>query len=214
MSSAILLGAPGSGKGTLAAQLKSYWNVAHISTGDMFREAVKAGTPMGLKAAEFMKRGMLVPDDVTIGVVKERFSKDDVKKGFILDGYPRTIAQAQALDEILKENKLKLNTVILLNIDENMIVERITGRRTCPKCTSVYHIKTVKPKVENICDKCGSELIQRKDDTKEVVVERLEAYHKQTAPLVIFYGNKKLLQEIDASRSPESMMQQVEALGF
>lgn len=214
MSSAILLGAPGSGKGTLAAQLKARWNVAHISTGDMFREAVKAESPMGLKASEFMKAGKLVPDDVTIGVVQERFSKEDVKKGFILDGYPRTIAQAEALDKILEKNKLKLDTVILLNIDESMIVDRITGRRTCSKCSSVYHIKTVRPKVENICDKCGGELIQRKDDTKEVVVERLAAYNKQTAPLVDFYRNKKLLQEIDASRSPEFMMQQVEALGF
>jgi len=214
MSSAILLGAPGSGKGTLAFQLKARWNVAHISTGDMFREAVKAGSPMGLRAAEFMKEGKLVPDDVTIGVVRERFSKDDVKKGFILDGYPRTIAQAEALDKILEDNKLKLHTVVLLNIDEDMIVERITGRRTCSKCASIYHIKNFKSKVDNICDKCGSELIQRRDDTKEVVVERLAAYHKQTAPLVEFYRNKKLLQEIDASRSPEFMMQQVEALGL
>jgi len=212
MSSAILLGAPGSGKGTLAVKLKTRWDVAHISTGDMFREAVKAGSPMGLKASEFMKKGLLVPDDVTIGVVKERFSKADVKKGFILDGYPRTIPQAQALDRILEENELKLETVILLNIDEGLIVERITGRRTCPKCAAIYHIKNFKPKIENICDKCGSELIQRKDDTKEVVVERLEAYHKQTAPLVDFYRNKGLLQEIDASSSPEFMMQQVEAL--
>jgi len=212
MSSAILLGAPGSGKGTLAVKLKTRWDVAHISTGDMFREAVKAGSPMGLKASEFMKKGLLVPDDVTIGVVKERFSKADVKKGFILDGYPRTIPQAQALDRILEENELKLETVILLNIDEGLIVERITGRRTCPKCAAIYHIKNFKPKIENICDKCGSELFQRKDDTKEVVVERLEAYHKQTAPLVDFYRNKGLLQEIDASSSPEFMMQQVEAL--
>ena len=214
MSSAVLLGAPGSGKGTLAVRLKEQWNVAHISTGDMFREAVKNGTPMGLKASEFMKNGQLVPDDVTIGVVRERFSKDDVKKGFILDGFPRTIAQAEALDGILSSNGIKLKSVILLNVDEELVIARITGRRTCPKCASIYHIKSVKPKVDNICDKCGSELIQRKDDTVEVVVERLQAYNKQTAPLIDFYKNKKLLLEIDASRSPEFMIQQVEALGL
>ena len=180
MSSTVLLGAPGSGKGTLAAHLKAKWNVAHISTGDMFREAVKNNTPMGLKASEYMKNGQLVPDDITIGVVQERFSKDDVKKGFILDGFPRTIGQAEALDKILKNNDIKLDSVVALNIDEKIVVDRITGRRTCPKCAAIYHIKTVRPKVENICDKCGSTLIQRKDDTAPVVVERLQAYNLQT----------------------------------
>jgi adenylate kinase len=214
MNSTVLLGAPGSGKGTLAAKLKAKWNVAHISTGDMFREAVKNNTPMGIKASEYMKSGQLVPDDITIGVVQERFSKDDVKKGFILDGFPRTIAQAEALDDILAKNKIKLDSVILLNIDEKIVIDRITGRRTCPKCASIYHIKTVRPKVDNICDKCGSTLIQRKDDTVEVVVERLQAYNLQTQPLVDFYRKKKLLLEIDASRSPEYMMQQMETLGL
>lgn len=214
MSSVVLLGAPGCGKGTLAIKLKERWNAPHISTGDMFREAVKNGTPMGLKASEYMKNGQLVPDDITIGVVEERFAKDDVKKGFILDGYPRTVPQAEALDRILVKNKVKIDHVILLNVDEKMIIERITGRRSCPKCGAVYHVKSVRPKVENICDKCGSALIQRKDDTAAVVEERLQAYNKQTAPLIDFYGKKELLVEIDASRSPDYMMQQVEAIGL
>lgn len=214
MNSVVLLGAPGSGKGTLASMLVEHWGVPHISTGDMFRSAVQKSTPMGVQASEYMKKGMLVPDDVTIGVVDERFAQSDVKKGFILDGFPRTIAQAEALDKILEKNNLKLNSVILLVVDEKLIVERITGRRSCPKCGTVYHIKTVRPKVEGICDKCGTTLVQRKDDTIEVVAERLKAYNEQTAPLVDFYRKKNLILEIDASRNPESMKSQVESLGL
>ncbi|MCX6113294.1 MAG: adenylate kinase [Proteobacteria bacterium] len=214
MRSVVLLGAPGSGKGTLATILKNSWNVPHISTGDMFREAVRANSPMGLKAFEYMKAGLLVPDDITIGVVDERFSKSDVKKGFILDGFPRTIKQAEALDEILTKNNIKLNSVILLDIDEKLIIKRITGRRTCPKCGAIYHIENVPPRKQNICDKCSSDLIQRKDDTEEVVKERLNAYNKQTSPLVDFYRNKKILVRIDASKTPDKMIEQVEALSL
>ncbi len=214
MSSIILLGAPGSGKGTLAQQLKTKLNIPHISTGDMFREAVKGNTPMGLKASSYMKDGHLVPDDITIGVVDERFTKEDVKKGFILDGFPRTIPQAEAFDSIIKNKGLKIDAVILLDVDQGLIVRRITGRRSCPSCGNVYHIETVKPKVEGICDSCSTKLIQRKDDTEEVVKERLETYEKQTAPLIDFYSAKKILLKIDASRSPNYMMQQLEVLGF
>jgi adenylate kinase len=214
MSSIILLGAPGSGKGTLAQQLKTKLNIPHISTGDMFREAVKGNTPMGVKASSYMKDGHLVPDDITIGVVDERFTKEDVKKGFILDGFPRTIPQAEAFDSIIKNKGLKIDAVILLEVDQGLIVRRITGRRSCPSCGNVYHIETVKPKVEGICDSCSTKLIQRKDDTEEVVKERLETYEKQTAPLIDFYSAKKILLKIDASRSPNYMMQQLEVLGF
>jgi len=214
MRSVVLLGAPGSGKGTLATILKNSWNVPHISTGDMFREAVKANSPMGLKASEYMKAGLLVPDDITIGVVEERFSKPDVKKGFILDGFPRTIKQAQALDDILVKNDIKLSSVILLNIDEKLILKRITGRRTCTKCGSIYHIDNMPPKQTGICDKCSSELIQRRDDTESVVTERLIAYNNQTSPLVGFYKNKKILVQIDASNTPKEMIEQVEALNL
>jgi adenylate kinase len=214
MSSIILLGAPGSGKGTLAQQLKTKLNIPHISTGDMFREAVKGNTPMGVKASSYMKDGHLVPDDITIGVVDERFTKEDVKKGFILDGFPRTIPQAEAFDSIIKNKGLKIDAVILLDVDQGLIVRRITGRRSCPSCGNVYHIETVKPKVEGICDSCSTKLIQRKDDTEEVVKERLETYEKQTAPLIDFYSAKKILLKIDASRSPNYMMQQLEVLGF
>ena len=214
MNSVVLLGAPGSGKGTLASMLVEHWGVSHISTGDMFRSAVQKSTPMGVQASEYMKKGMLVPDDVTIGIVDERFSQSDVKKGFILDGFPRTIVQAEALSKILEKNNLKLDSVILLVVDEKLIVERITGRRSCPKCGAVYHIKTVRPKLEGICDKCGTALVQRKDDTVEVVAERLNAYNEQTAPLINFYKKKNLILEIDASRNPESMKSQVESLGL
>jgi adenylate kinase len=169
---------------------------------------------MGQKAFEYMKAGLLVPDDITIGVVEERFSKPDVKKGFILDGFPRTIKQAESLDEILTKNNIKLSSVILLAIDEKMIVKRITGRRTCPKCGSIYHVYNMPPKTQNKCDKCSSELIQRKDDTEEVVKERLIAYNNQTAPLVDFYRKKKILVQIDASGTPDLMIEQVEALNL
>lgn len=214
MNSVILLGAPGSGKGTLAQHIKERWGVPHISTGDMFREAVKNNTPMGLKASEYMKNGQLVPDDITIGVVEERFSKDDVKIGFMLDGFPRTIPQAEALDSIIKNKKLKITAVILLDVDKDLIVRRITGRRSCPSCGNVYHIETIKPKKDGVCDSCGTALIQRKDDTEEVVKERLEAYEKQTAPLIDFYRSKNLLVTIDASLSPEHTVKQLEDLGF
>jgi len=209
MRSFVLLGAPGSGKGTLALRLKEEWGVPHISTGDMFREAVKKSTPMGLKASVYMKEGHLVPDDITIGVVDERFSAPDVKKGFILDGFPRTIPQAEALDKILTKYGLHLKGVILLNIDEHIVVDRITTRRGCSKCGEIYNVKNFPPKKENVCDKCGGELVQRRDDTKEVVMERLDAYDHQTAPLIEFYKNKKILMNIDASRSPDYMIEQV-----
>lgn len=214
MKRVILLGAPGSGKGTLALTLKSKWGVPHISTGDMFRDAVSAGSPMGLKASEYMKKGSLVPDDVTVGVVAERFNNSDIKKGFILDGFPRTINQAESLDEILVKIGQSLEAVILLNIDENLVVKRITGRRTCSKCGAIYHIENMPPKVENVCDKCGAGLTQRKDDNEVVVRDRLDAYNKQTAPLIEFYRQKGLLIEIDASKTPAFMLEQVEALSF
>jgi adenylate kinase len=214
MRSVVLLGAPGSGKGTLAIRLKDTWNVPHISTGDMFREAVKANSPMGQKAAEYMKNGQLVPDEITIGIVDERFAKPDVKKGFILDGFPRTTNQAQALDRILTNNKIALSSVILLDVDEKLIVKRITGRRTCSKCGSIYHIENMPPKTPNVCDKCMGELMQRRDDTEEVVRERLVAYNDQTSPLIDFYRKKKILLQIDASRSPDHMIEQVEALNL
>ena len=214
MKKVILLGAPGSGKGTLALNLKKRWDVPHISTGDMFRDAVKADSPMGLKASEYMKKGMLVPDDVTVGVVAERFNNSDIKKGFILDGFPRTTNQAKSFDDILSQAQQSLDAVILLNVDENLIVKRITGRRTCSKCGAIYHIENMPSKIENICDKCGGELSQRKDDNEAVVRERLNTYNAQTAPLVGFYKDKDLLIEIDASTTPSLMFEQVEALSL
>ncbi|MFH1223917.1 MAG: adenylate kinase [Pseudomonadota bacterium] len=210
----VLLGAPGSGKGTLASKLKDEWNVPHVSTGDMFREAVKKSTPMGIKASEFMKDGKLVPDDITIGVVDERFSAPDVKKGFLLDGFPRTIPQAEALDKILEKNKIKLTGVILLDVDEKVIVDRITGRRGCTKCGQIYHIRNFPPKKQDVCDKCGNPLMQRRDDTEEVVMERLDTYNKQTSPLINFYKKKNILVNIDATHTPDYMLEQVRSLNL
>ncbi|MBN1115274.1 MAG: adenylate kinase [Oligoflexia bacterium] len=212
MSSVILLGAPGSGKGTIATRLKSEWEVAHISTGDMFREAIANKTAVGQKAEGYIKSGSLVPDEVTIEVVRERFSKPDVKNGFILDGFPRTIKQAEALNNILAEQSLELDGVVLLNVPSSLIVDRITGRRSCTKCGTIYHLKNMPPKQDGICDKCGSGLMHRKDDTEEVVKDRLSAYNDLTAPLIEFYRNMDLLLEIDASTNPDDMIRQVREL--
>jgi adenylate kinase len=215
MKSVILLGAPGSGKGTIAAKLKDIWNVPHISTGDMFRAAVKQETVMGLKASEYMKAGKLVPDEITIGVVEERFmNNSDVKEGFLLDGFPRTAGQAEALDVILDKSGIKLSAVILLDVNDDIIVGRITGRRGCTKCGKIYHIKNMPPRENNFCDNgCGA-LTHRKDDTEEVVRERLDTYHKQTSPLIDYYKAKGLLFDIDATTNPDDMLKQVEDLGL
>ena len=208
----ILLGAPGSGKGTIANRLKENWNISHISTGDMFREAVRNGSPMGKKAAEYMNEGKLVPDDITIGIVDERFSNNDVKEGYILDGFPRTVVQAQALQGILKHKSVGLDSVILLDVPEDIIVKRLSGRRTCSSCSTPYHVTNMPPKVEGICDKCGAPLIHRDDDKEDVIKQRLVSYEEKTAPLIDFYKNENVLQTIDASTNPEDMLKQLEEL--
>src|SRR5574344_1751712 len=165
MCNIILLGPPGAGKGTLAKQLIGVYNIPHISTGDMFREAIKEGTPLGRLAASYINQGHLVPDDVTIGLVKERLAQQDCKNGFLLDGFPRTLPQAEALVLIGKEINRPITSVINVTCDKHELIRRITGRRVCRKCGAPYHIDTMKPKVEGVCDLCRSELYQRKDDT-------------------------------------------------
>jgi len=187
----ILLGPPGAGKGTQAEVLVEKLNVPQISTGDILRAAVKNGTPVGLEAKAYMDAGDLVPDDVIIGVVKERLTADDCKNGYIFDGMPRTIAQAEALDA----QGVVIEAVLSIGVPDEVIVKRLSGRRTCPTCGMIFHIETKKPKVEGICDACGATLIIRKDDEPETILNRLQTYHKETEPLVNYYKAQGKLKE-------------------
>lgn len=195
----IILGAPGAGKGTHSRFIVDTYRIPHISTGDIFRDAIAESTPMGLKAQEHISRGELVPDDITVGIVRERLLKDDAADGFLLDGFPRTLAQARALDEILAERGTAVSAVIDAECDENVLLRRICTRRVCPKCGSSFNILTLKPKVEGICDYCGANLIQRKDDTEEAFRTRMEEFRAKTEPLVEFYSQRGLLFVFDTS---------------
>ena len=196
-----MLGAPGTGKGTVAAKLSEKLNIPQVSTGDIFRKAIAEKTPVGVEAEKFISQGMLVPDDVTIKIVEERLKDADVQNGLILDGFPRTIEQAEALDKMLAEMNKEIRLAINLETSEEEIIERIVSRRICSNqdCKTVYNTKLNPPKVEGICDKCGSKLIQRKDDNEETVKNRLQAYYKQSAPIVDFYKNKNLLYSSEVS---------------
>ena len=194
----ILMGPPGGGKGTQARLLQDEFGIVQLSTGDMLRAAVKAGTEIGLKAKAVMEAGQLVSDDLMVGVIRARIVEPDCANGFILDGFPRTIPQAEALDAMLGEMGMDLDAVIEVRVPDEMIVERITGRYSCAKCGAGYHDTLQKPKVAGVCDVCGStEFIRRKDDTAETVGTRLEAYHRQTAPLLPYYQERGLLKTID-----------------
>ena len=189
----IFLGAPGAGKGTQAERIAEAYSIPTVSTGNMIREALANGTEMGLKAKSFIEAGQLVPDEVVIGIIKERLAKDDCGNGFILDGFPRTIPQAEALEEM----GINIDKVVDIDVPDEVIKNRMGGRRVCPKCGAPYHIETLKPKVEGICDKCGSELMQRKDDAPETVADRLNVYHEQTEPLKGFYEARGKLASIN-----------------
>uniref|UniRef100_A0A7V4JQA6 Adenylate kinase n=1 Tax=Thermodesulfobacterium geofontis TaxID=1295609 RepID=A0A7V4JQA6_9BACT len=205
----IFLGPPGAGKGTQAKILIERYVIPQISTGDMLREHVAKGTELGVKAKEYMEKGQLVPDVIILGMVKERLSQEDAQKGFILDGFPRTVAQAEALDKILEEMGKKIEYVLALIVPDEELVTRLTGRRTCKNCGMMYHIKFKPPKVEGKCDACGGELYQRPDDNEETVRNRLKVYHNQTAPLIEYYGKKGVLFEVDGSKSIEEITQQL-----
>ena len=196
----ILLGAPGAGKGTQAEILCKKLGIPSISTGNILRAAIKDGTPTGLKAKSFMDAGQLVPDEVIIGIVDERLKQDDCAKGCILDGVPRTIAQAEAIEKA----GIRIDAVIAIEISEEEILRRMSGRRVCEACGSSYNVEAVPPKVEGICDNCGGKLIQRKDDTPETVRERLKVYHKETAPLVDFYAERGLLKRVEVADNKEA----------
>ncbi|MBM4328553.1 MAG: adenylate kinase [Deltaproteobacteria bacterium] len=195
----VLLGGPGSGKGTQAKKLTDKYRIPQISTGDIFRAAVKEGTPMGLKAKEYMDKGELVPDEVVVGVVKERLAKPDLDKGFMLDGFPRTLGQAQALDKIMVEISKMIDHAILVDVPDEELMKRLTGRRTCRNsaCGKMYHVMFNRPKKEGICDACGSELYQRDDDSEATIRERLNVYAEQTAPLIDYYDKKGLLRRVE-----------------
>lgn len=194
------MGLPGAGKGTQAERISNTYEIPHISTGDMFRLAIKEGTALGTKAKEFMDKGELVPDSVTIGIVEERLQKDDCNKGFLLDGFPRTIAQAEALDSLLSALNKKIDHVLHIDVPEGNLVERLTGRRICPSCGATYHVLYNPPKVEGICDRDGANLTQREDDQPETVKNRLAVNIKQTQPLLDFYKGKGYLQTINGDQ--------------
>ena len=204
----ILMGPPGAGKGTLAKQLISL-GLAHISTGDMFREAIKAGTELGKLADNYIKHGDLVPDEVTIGLVKERLSQDDCANGYLLDGFPRTLPQAEALEKLSKEINRPIETVINLECDDKELLRRISGRRVCKNCGAPYHIDTMKPKVEGVCDICGGPLYQRNDDNEEAMKVRLDHYLHETKPLLDFYQDRGLLVSFDSLMGSQKLFDEI-----
>ncbi|GIO22971.1 adenylate kinase [Oceanobacillus sp. J11TS1] len=208
----ILMGLPGAGKGTQAEKINEKYKIPHISTGDMFRLAIKEGTDLGKKAKEYMDQGNLVPDEVTIGIVKERLAKEDCKEGFLLDGFPRTIAQAEALQELTADLNKTIDYVLHVDVPEEKLVERLTGRRICPTCGTAYHVIYNPPKEEGICDKDGSQLIQRDDDQPETVKNRLAVNVEQTQPLLDFYQDKGYLVKVDGDRDINDVFHEIESI--
>lgn len=210
----LIMGAPGAGKGTQAALIKDEYKIAHISTGDMFRAAIKNQTPTGIEAQSYIDKGQLVPDSTTIKLVKERLLQDDCANGFLLDGFPRNTAQAIALDEMLKEVGIQLDAVINVDVADEYLIERITGRRTCLACGASFHVTAKKPKQEGICDICGASLVQRKDDCEETIKSRLAVYHGQTAPVLEYFGKQGLVKNVAGVGSIEEIFANIKvALG-
>ena len=205
----ILLGAPGAGKGTQAKKLSEKYRIPKISTGDILREAMQKGTALGLKAKSYMDRGQLVPDDVVIGIVEEKLKDKECVKGWILDGFPRTLQQAQALDRILTGIRTSIGHVLNLEVNEEKIIKRISGRRSCESCQSTYHIYFNLPKKDGVCDSCGGRLIQRNDDKEETVRERLKVYQEKTQPLVNYYSERSLLKKIEADDDIENVFTRI-----
>ncbi|MGA1846816.1 adenylate kinase [Deferribacter abyssi] len=213
MINMVFLGPPGAGKGTQSTKLVEEFGIVQISTGDILRNAVKSGSELGKLAKKYMDEGKLVPDNVIIGIVKSRLQQDDCKNGFILDGFPRTIPQAEALDDMLKnELNIELTHIINLNVPDELIMERLTGRRSCSKCGAAFHIKYNPSKKEGICDLCGGELIQRNDDKEETIKKRLDVYHKQTAQLQDYYKRSGKYFDVDGTGDPEDIFERIKEI--
>lgn len=208
----LIMGRPGAGKGTQAANIKEYYGIPHISTGDMFRAAIKNQTKLGLTAKEYMDKGALVPDEVTIGIVQERLLEDDCKKGFLLDGFPRTIAQAESLEKFLNDNEIVLDAVLDVDVPAEILVRRMVGRRVCKGCGATYHVEFNAPKVEGVCDVCGTPLIQRNDDTQATAENRLNVYDKQTAPLLEFYKERNLLKTVNGNQALNKVFEDIKTV--
>ena len=205
----IMLGAPGAGKGTQAKQIADKYSIPHISTGDIFRANIKNGTELGKKAKQYMDQGALVPDELTCDMVMDRIQQDDCKNGFVLDGFPRTIPQAEALDAALGKINEKMDYAIDVDVPDENIVNRMSGRRACLNCGATYHLISIPPKVEGICDRCGSEIVLREDDKPETVQKRLKVYHEQTQPLIDYYKNQGILKSVDGTQPMDEVFKAI-----
>ena len=208
----IMLGAPGAGKGTQAKQIAAKYSIPHISTGDIFRANIKNGTELGKKAKEYMDQGLLVPDELTCDLVMDRIAQDDAKNGFVLDGFPRTIPQAEALDAALKKIGQAMDYAIDVDVPDENIINRMSGRRACLNCGATYHIVSIPPKKEGVCDTCGSNLVLRDDDKPETVKKRLDVYHDQTQPLIEYYSKKGILKSVDGTQPMEKVFEDITSI--
>lgn len=205
----IMLGAPGAGKGTQAKMIADKYSIPHVSTGDIFRANIKEQTELGMEAKKYMDQGLLVPDELTVKILLDRVAKDDCRNGYVLDGFPRTIPQAEVLDKAVSELNESIDFAINVDVKDENIIRRMSGRRACLKCGATYHIEHIPPKKEGICDKCGSELVLRDDDKPETVEKRLKVYHEQTQPLIDYYNKKGILREVDGSQDMKDVFKAI-----
>lgn len=208
----VMLGAPGAGKGTQAKRIAEKFNIPHVSTGDIFRANIKNGTALGKEAKEYMDQGKLVPDELTVRILLDRVAQEDCKNGYVLDGFPRTIPQAEVLDSELAKLGTGVDYAINVEVPDDNIIGRMSGRRACLKCGATYHLSFLPSKKEGICDNCGSELVLRDDDKPETVKKRLDVYHEQTQPLIDFYNNKGVLKEVDGTVAPDDVFKAIEEI--
>lgn len=208
----IMLGAPGAGKGTQAQMIADKYKVPHISTGDIFRANIKNGTELGIEAKKYMDQGLLVPDELTVKILLDRVAKEDCKDGYVLDGFPRTIPQAEVLDKALAERGESIDYAVDVDVPDENIVKRMSGRRACLSCGATFHLEHVPPKEEGICDRCGKELVLRDDDKEETVLNRLKVYHDQTQPLIQFYKEKGVMQAVDGTKSMQEVFDAIVAI--